>query len=250
MMQGSLRKKKTFDLSPEIHHMAKQEELGELCKVYPVTKRFTDVWTGGILCCFFGGMWIVVLTIFTIVLPTIPPAPGAEPVSTTFIFILWAVIMPGFALLMVGFYLIFSQRIYSHWQVSHWQNGFIYEKKQIRQAFRWSQIESVQSDVAHVPNGRIPIVYACKVRRQDGYEVTLRNIFSDIPELIDIVLEESARHLALQELSIASPKSISTFAHLKLDRQGISSAQETLSWQEIQEFMTKSGTVTLRKKVE
>ena len=144
----------------------------------------------------------------------------------------------------------FSRRIYSRWQVSLWQDGFVYEKKQIHQAFRWNQIESVQTGVAYVPNGPSPIVYACKVRRQDDFEVTLGSVFSDIPELIDIVLEESARHLAPQELSITPPKNTRTFTALKLDRQGISNSQETLSWQEIQEFMTNDGTVTLRKKAE
>lgn len=88
------------------------------------------------------------------------------------------------------------------------------------------------------------------MRRHDGYEVTLGNVFSGISELIDTVLKETARQLALQELTIASPKNISTFSHFTLDRQGIRDAQETLSWQEIREFVTKNGTVTLRKETE
>jgi hypothetical protein len=250
MRQRSSFRKNTFDLSPEIHHMAKQEELGELCKVYPVSKHSTTIWAGGIACIVLGGMLNVVLIFITILLSTIPPTPGIEPTSTDAILVLWATTIPGFIFLMVGFYLIFSKRIYFPWCVSRWQYGFIYEKKQIIKIFRWNQIESVQASVSQVPNGRSPIVYECKVRRQDGYEVTLGNVFSDIPELIDIVLEESARQLGPQQLSIASPKGISTFAHLKLDRQGISNTQETLSWQEIQEFMTNDGTVTLRKKAE
>lgn len=249
MRQRSSFRKNTFDLSPAIHHMAKQEELGELCKVYPVSKHFTNIWVGGILCSVFGGMWVGGLALAAILL-SVPPAPGIEPISPASVLTLWIVTIPGFILLMAGFYMIFSRRIYSPWQISLWQYGFIYEKKQICQAFRWSQIESIQSDVTHTPDARFSIVYACKVRRQDGYEVTLGNVFPGISELIDMVLEESARQLAPQELSIGSPENISTFAHFKLDQQGMSNAQETLSWQEIQEFMTNDGTVTLRKKAE
>ena len=38
------------------------------------------------------------------------------------------------------------------------------------------------------------------------------------------------------------------FSDLELDQRGISSAHEILPWEELQEFMPKNGTVTLRKK--
>lgn len=246
MTQKSLFRENTFDLSPEIHHLGKREELGELCKVYPVLKQFTNIWGVGIVCSVLGGMWAGGLALVAILL-SLPPAPGIDPTSPASILTLWLVTIPGFILLIAGFYMIFSQKVYSRWQVSLWQYGFIYEKKQIRQTFRWNQIESIQSDVVHVSDARVSTVYSCKVRRHDGYEVTLGMAFSDVPELIDIVLEASARQLASQELVIPSPQNISTFARFKLDRQGISDTKETLSWQEIREFMTKKGTVTLRK---
>src|SRR5947209_4533273 len=39
--------KNIFDLPPEIHLMAQMERLGDLRKVYPVSKRFTAVWVIG-----------------------------------------------------------------------------------------------------------------------------------------------------------------------------------------------------------
>ncbi len=53
-MQKSSFRKNTFDLAPEIHSMAKKEELGELCKVYPVSKQKTTLYTLGAMCIFLG----------------------------------------------------------------------------------------------------------------------------------------------------------------------------------------------------
>jgi hypothetical protein len=241
-MQTNAFRKTAFDLSPEIQSLAEMEELGEWCKVYPVWKPATGLFVGGQVCMAWGVLALV-LDALLITATLFSPRP---PLWT----VIFALAASGLLLLMAGCYLCFSRRIYAHWQVSLWQDGFIYEKKQIRQAFRWNQIERVQGDIVHVHNGPAPILYTYKVRRQDGYEVKLGSVFSDIAELIDVVLEECARHLAPQELSMVPPRSTRTFTALTLDRQGIGNKQETLSWQEIQEFMTKNGTVTLRKKAE
>lgn len=228
-MQSSSFKKNAFDISPEIQSLAEMEELGELRKVYPVSKQKTTLCLAGKLCAFFSGLPAVFA--FSLGHDTVPDR------------LAYAVL--AFILLMVGLYLTLSRKIYARWQVSLWQDGFIYEKKQIRQAFRWYQIESVQASIAPVRGGPIPYT----VCRQDGYEVKLA-VFSDIPEFIDVVLEESARHLAPQELSVVSPKTTRTFTIFKLDRQGIRNGQEMLPWQVIQEFVTKNGMVTLHKKKE
>lgn len=241
-MQSSSFRKNTFYLSPEIQSLAEKEELGELCKVYPVWKPATAIWPRGQATMALG----VVALVSDAILITSTLFSPAPPLWT----VIFAFAASGLLLLMAGCYLYFSRRIYAHWQVSLWQDGFIYEKKQLRQAFRWDQIASVQGNIVHVHTGPAPAVYRYKVRRQDGYEVTLGSVFSDIAELIDKVLEESARHLAPQELSVASPRNIQTFTHISLDRQGISNGREALSWEEIQEFVTKNGTVTLRKKAE
>ncbi len=202
-MQKSTFRKNTFDLSPEIHQMAKKEELGELCKVYPVSRKYNNIYATGVCCILFG----VLMALF-----------GLALVHDTFIaHLVFAVL--AFILLSIGFYTIFSKRIYDRWQIYVWQYGFIYEKKQIRQAFRWNQIESVQASLG-VTNKVPPVVYTCKVRRRDGYEVTL-DVFSDLPELIDVVLEESAHQLSLQELNILPAKSIKTFTAFKLDQKGL-----------------------------
>ena len=230
--------KNIFNLPPEIHLMANMEKLGELRKVYPVSKRFTAIWVIGQVFLAWG------LMISPIVLVAILISPGPPSLLIAFV-----VATSTLLLLLVGSYMSFSRRIYARWRVSLWQYGFIYEKGQIRQAFRWHQIEYVQATMTQGNNGPAPIVHSCKVCRQDGYEVKLA-AFKDLPELIDVILEESARQLAPQELSIAHPRNTRTFTTLKLDRQGIGNEQETLSWQEIQEFMTKNGTVTLLKKDE
>lgn len=237
MMQKSLLGKKSFDLSPEIHALAKQEELGELRKVYPVFKRATGIWTTGQVCVAWG---IVILGITALMIAAIFFFPSPPSLIFTL-----GVALSGLLLLLIGCFMSFSRRIYAHWQVFLWQYGFIYEQKQICQVFRWDQIEAVQ----RVSSGPAKIVYGCQVCRRDGYEVKLV-AFSDLSELIDVVLEEAAYHLGPQELSIVSPKRASTFTVFKLDQQGVSNAQETLSWQEIQEFMPKNGTVTLLKKIE
>jgi len=228
-MQSSLFRENAFDLLPEIQRLAEMEGLGELRKVYPVSKQKTTLCLTGKLCILFSILSAVFALSF--VHDTVPDRLAYATLALI--------------LLVVGFYLTLSRNIYAHWQVSLWQDGFIYEKKQIRQAFRWDQIESVQASIAPIRNEPIPYT----VCRQDGYEVKLA-VFSDIPEFIDVVLEESARHLAPQELSVASPKNTRTFTLFKLDRQGIRNGQEMLPWQVIQEFMTKNGMVTLHKKIE
>jgi Family of unknown function (DUF6585) len=229
MMSRNLFSKNTSNLSAEIHHMAKKEELGELCKVYPA---HTGSLTLGLL-------------FFTVPLALLGLYLYQDTVLTRL-----ALVAPAFILLMIGLYIDLSRRCY-RWNISLWQYGFIYEheRKQIRQAFRWNRIESVQADISNAGRG---ISYRCKVCRQDGYEFTLGDAFSNIPvEFIDRVLEESACHLAPQEVSVASPENAwtsTTTTHL--DRQGVGNGQETLPWQKIQYIMAKNGAVALHKKDE
>jgi hypothetical protein len=226
-MQSRSFRKNAFDISPEIQGLAEMEELGELHKVYTISKQGTTLFGVGTLCTVFG----VIITPFLFT-PSPPPPEVA---------------VPGLILLMVGSYLVFSRRLYSRmysrWHIYLWQYGFIYEKNQIRQVFRWDQIDTIHRNTD-------PRISSCKVCRQDGYQIRLSYAFSERDELIDIVFEEFARQCAPQELIIAPPRSSRTFPYVKLDRQGIGNAQEILSWQEIQMFMTKNGTVTLLKKEE
>jgi hypothetical protein len=228
-MQSSSFKKNAFDISPEIQSLAEMEELGELRTVYPVSRQKTTICLTGKLCTILSVFPAVFALFF--VHDTVPDRLSYAIVACI--------------LLIVGLYLTLSRRIYARWQVSLWQNGFIYEKKQLRQVFRWNQIESVQANIAPVRGGPIPYT----VCRQDGYEVKLA-VFSAIPEFIDVVLEESTRHLAPQELRVAAPKNTRIFTTFKVDRQGVHNGQEMLPWQTIQEFVTKNGTVTLHKKRE
>ncbi len=210
------------------------EKLGAFRQVYPISKHFTRIWVVGQVCIAWGILEapiVVVARLFS-----------SNPPSLILTQILVAA---GLLLLIAGFYMSFSPRIYARWQVSLWQNGFIYEKT--HQVFRWSQIESIKAAITYVHNGPAPIIYTYKVRRQDGYEVTLGSVFSNSSELTDYVLEECTRQLAPQGFSIVPPKSTRTFTVFKLDRQGVGNEQEMLSWQEIQEFMPQNGMVILRK---
>jgi hypothetical protein len=75
------------------------------------------------------------------------------------------------------------------------------------------------------------------VRRQDGYKLGLKNVFTDMLELTDILLKESTHQLAPPELSILPPEDSKTFTFHTIDRRGVSNAQETLPWEEMQEFI-------------
>ena len=226
-MQSSSFRKNTFDISPEIQNLVGMERLGELRKVYTISKQNTTLFGIGFLCTILG-------VIFTPCLFTLSPHSPAF-------------VVPGLILLMAGGYLVFSQRIYSsmssRWHIYLWQYGFIHEKGQIRQVFRWDQIDNIYRN----PH---PNISSCKICRQDGYKISINYAFLERDELIDIIFEEFARQCAPQELIVAPPKSIRTFPYVKLDRQGIGNEQERLSWQEIQMFMTKKGTVSLIKKEE
>jgi hypothetical protein len=228
-VQSSSFAKNVFDVPQEIQCIADEERLGDLCKIYNIAKGNTTICLTGKLCIFFG----IFMTFFDLMLYS----------ETFFDHLIYTIL--AFTLLMIGLYTTLSRRIYAHWHIYLWQYGFIYEKKQIRQAFRWNQIESIQADVAHIHNS---IIYTCKVRHRSGYEVKLGNVFLEISELIDILLIESAHQFAAQELIIAPSKGIKTFINIKLDRQGIGNEQETLPWHEIREFLVKEGTIMLFKK--
>jgi hypothetical protein len=235
-------KNNIINISSETQSLAEKEGLGELCKVYPVWKPGTGFWPRGLATIGLGVLVLVVTTILIVatLFSSKPPLLNVLSGLTAL----------GVLFLLAGCYLCFSRRIYAHWWVSLWQHGFIYEKKQIRQIFRWDQIERVQGDIVHWRNGPSPILYTYKVRRQDGYEVNLGSVFLDIPDLIDHVLEELVRHLAPQKRSVASLGNAWIFTHINLDRHGVSNGQEMFAWQEIQEFVTKNGTVTLYTKAE
>ena len=233
MIQKNSFGKNSFDLSSETHHKAKMEELGELRKFYPILKSNTTLFALGVSCIMLGPCSFL----FLLPLILIPSIHLYLPTASVL----------GSILLIIGLYLTLSQRLYQHWHISLWQYGFIYEKKQMIQVFRWNHIESVQRALSPRAHGGEPFY---RVRREDGYEIKLGIGFLGIAELIDTVLEESVRHLASQELRVLAPRSISTFPTFKLDKQGIGNTQETLSWEEIQEFVTTNGAVTLCKKNE
>jgi len=219
------RESNTLDTLPEIRDMATMEELGELRKVYTISKQNTNPFGIGVLCTIFG------LSITPFIFSPSPPPP--------------VIAIPGFLLLMIGCYLVFSRRIYARMSSRHhiylWQYGFIYEKGQTRQVFRWDQIDNIHASVRSNTS-------FCKICRQDGYKVGLSYAFSERNELIDTLFEAFARQFAPQDLIIAPPKSIRRFVDVKLDRQGIGNAQEAIPWQEIHEFMPKDGMITLGKK--
>lgn len=228
-MQKNKRIKKTIDPSPKVQQLAKQKELGELRQVYPVTRINTIPFITGCMCIFIG-IFLLVMTI---------------PMGQYTAYLL-AGTTPGLLLCIIGFYLTFSRKIYAHWNLYLWEYGFIYEKKQLIQVFRWNMIANVQR-ILDPPSSN---TYVYKIRHKDGYEVKLGNTFLNITELINTLLVESARHLTHQEFKINTSHNSSIFSSFTLDQQGISNTQETLYWEEIQEFLTIDGVITLHKKGE
>jgi hypothetical protein len=127
MQQRNSFRKRTFDLSPESHHLAKKEELGELRKIYPVSRQSTTLFGVGMLCITFSICF------------GLPFLPLVYSTASS----LLAMAVPALLLLLIGLYLTLSRRLYARWHISLWQYGFMYEKRQLRQVFRWNQIESV-----------------------------------------------------------------------------------------------------------
>lgn len=220
------REKNASELPPEIYRLGEREGLGELRKVYTISRSDTNFFGGGCLCiaCCVG-----------FVLPIIAVVGTRNPS------LLAMLIVAALILLIAGLYMMFTNRPYAHWHIYLWQDGFIYEKGRILQVFRWDQIDSIQCK----PFG---LYFSCKVCRRDGYQVSLTYVFSGIRELLDCIFEEFARQCTPQELIVVPPQRIKTFiSGIKLDRQGVGNAQGTFSWQEIQHFITKDGRITLIK---
>ncbi len=224
MKQNSVFKKNTFNISPEIQQMALENELGELYRVYTIPiQNTTPFGIGGLCICF--SFCIIPFVLF---LDSPPPA----------------ITISGLVLLLVGCFMIFLSRMYPGKHIYLWQYGFLYEKGQVRQVFQWDLIENIQSH----SNAQQFIRY--NIRHQDGYTVTVSSAFSDINEFMSYVFEAFARQVSSQDLIIAPPRTIRTFIDIKLDRQGIGNAQETLPWHEIQEFLIEDGKIILRKRKE
>jgi hypothetical protein len=154
--------------------------------------------------------------------------------------------LPGLLCLVAGGCLLLPRRIYTQWHIYLCESGFLYEKGQVRQAFRWDQIESIRGSASYNPqSGKTFLIY--KVRRLDGYEVKLNNAFSEIVQFIDILLEKFSRQVASRGLNMVPPRD-RTFADFTLDRQGIRDKQGVLSWQEIQELTIEHGTMAVLKR--
>lgn len=244
-MQKYGHRHKTIDPPPDIQQMARQEKLGELRKIYTVSKSRTNSFTCGGMALVFAGFWIFMWGIIVIMTAFFPPSSPTVPTNDPIALV--GAGIPGFILLVGGLYLMLSQEMYAHWHIYLWQHGFIYEKKRVRKVFRWNRIATVKaSPVAFDPYGR-PF-YTCLVSLQDGFKVKLENGFAHLPELLDIVLEESARQLSPQELRLANPERVKAFTHIELNQHGISGAQETLFWTAIQEMTVKNGSINILKK--
>lgn len=230
-MQSNLFSNTMHDLSPEIRTLANKAELGEPRKVYHASKRYASIRLAGQIFLLWAVVWIVG-SVLAVLFSSHPPSP------------LW--ILPGLLLLAGGCYMVFPQKSYACWNVSLWQTGFLYEKGPLRQVFRWDQIENIQGNAIYIPQ-RGYTVFTYKVRRRDGYEVKLNNVFLGIAELIDILLEEFSRHVSSPEITIVPLRS-KTFTDLKMDHLGVSSKQETLSWEEMQEMTIENGRISVLKK--
>jgi hypothetical protein len=231
MTQQSIFGKNVRDLDPEIWSMAQEAKLGELRHVYHASKRETRFMVFSQICLFWAVLWIVGSILVVLLSP--------RPISPAWI-------LPGFVIAGSGCYLVFPQKSLALRNVYLWESGFLHEEGQIRQVFRWDQIESIQGRAVNNPQIGF-IMFSYKVRRSDGYEVTLKNGILNGIELINIVLEEFVRQMKAQEVRLVPPRN-RAFVDFKLDRQGVSDRQGTLSWQDIQELTIEKGTMVILKR--
>ncbi len=228
MVQKNLLTNDPLELNAEIRELAQREELGELRKVYRASNLHTGSVAGGMLFMWLGFLWILLTGFLLFSRPSFPA---------------WS-ILPGLAPFALGLLMILVSWKRSRSQhISLWQAGFIYERRQVRQVFRWDQIESIKGSAAYSPQfGHSIIIY--KVRRLDGLTVKLDATFPEIADVIDHLLEAFARQVAPPDLRIVSHRR-KTFSHLKLDRQGVSNQLEALSWQEMEEIAVEHGVMTV-----
>ena len=257
MAQKDLLLTAPYDIPPEVQQMAKEVQLGELRKVYGASNH--NIKKTGIIFTITGGVFLGILALILILLTVLGNIDAHFSPEIMLILMLYLglpFLILGLAFLLPGCNMAFRQGIYPYWHIYLWQNGFVYEKGKLRQVFRWNQIASIESNVKQVEyyrsNGRHTFVsertiYFYKVRNRDGGAIEPSNIFPEIAELIDAVLEESAQQLAYCEINVAHPKSIVAFTSFALDRQGIGNDQEKVSWEEIQEIAMKNGAVVVRK---
>ncbi len=213
------------DLDPEIWSLAREKELGELRRVYSVSKSNTPVFNTGIVLLVFGIIYLFIYVMYLL-------SPQSQ--------FLFLAILPGLLLSGVGSYLMLPKRIYAHRHIYLYEAGFLYEKGPLRQVFRWDQIAQIKGTID-------PGQFTYKVCCQDGSEVKLNSIFIDVASLIDVLLEAFSRQVAEQELNLAPPRD-KKFAQFTLDRQGISDKQGTLPWQDIQELTIEKGTMAILKR--
>lgn len=235
MTQQRLFDNKVRDLDPAIWSLAQQEELGELRRIHHATQYTTRPMVWATLCLVLG-FSCVISAIFLSILPSVTNSP---PLSAFF--------LSGICLVVIGGCLLIPRRVYAHWHIYLWEQGFIYQKGSLLQAFRWNQIKHIQGNV--VTNAQSnETLFNYTIRHHNGYEVNLTNKFQDTAQLIDAILDGFSHYAATRELAFVPPRDKVFALNFKLDLQGISDKQGTaIGWQDIQELTIEKGTMAVLK---
>jgi hypothetical protein len=157
------------------------------------------------------------------------------------------------ALLLIagGLYAMFYAVIYKNWAAYLYERGFVHKKgNEAAQPFRWDQIEAVWYHVTrHYRNGVYTgTTHNYRVRRQDGYQITLTDRFADVASLGDAVNNQvTAAKIPLVIAAYNAGQTI-TFGPLTLSQQGIrNSIDNLLPWSEIKEVSLRNGYVAVSK---
>ena len=160
-------------------------------------------------------------------------------------------ILIGLALVAGGIYCLLYGVIYKGWGVYVYEHGFIFKKgSQAAQPFRWDQIEAAWYSVTrHYRNGIYTgTTHRYRVRRNDGYEITLNDRFTKVGELGDLVHNRITNVKMPQVLAAYNAGQTITFGPLGVSQQGIWNGKgDVLPWSEIKDISLQSGYVAVSK---
>lgn len=160
-------------------------------------------------------------------------------------------VLLGLAFIAGGIYTLLYGVIYKGWGVYVYENGFVFKKgSQAAQPFRWDQIEAAWYSVTRrYYNGIYTgTTHKYRVRRSDGYEISLNDRFAKVGELGDLVHSKVAAAKMPQVLAAYNAGQTITFGPLSVNTQGIWNGKgSVLPWAEVKDISLQRGYVAVSK---
>ena len=130
-----------------------------------------------------------------------------------------------------------------------YREGLLFEVGEQREAFAWSEIESVWQEITttYVNGVNAGTTHSYKLRLRKGRERKVDNAIKDIQHLGNIIQKEVTEHLLPQAIKAFNAGETVRFGNLEVSRNGLGNGKTVLSWNEIKQVRIESGQLMINK---